>query len=317
MGVANSNALREGTRVLDYQIGSVLGSGGFGITYQARDLELDSVVAIKEYFPAALAMRMADQTVASRPDGTQGGFAWGLDKFIDEAIALAQMRHSNIVVVNDRFNGNGTAYMALEFVDGPTLKTWLHSIKRVPEQEELDLLLWPLLSALEAVHAKGLLHRDVAPKNIMIDRDFKPVLIDFGAARQLVAERSQTFAAVLTPGYAPLEQYVASAHRQGPWTDIYSLAATFYEAIAGQPPPEAPARAQEDPCTPAVDLGRGRYRQDFLQALDWGLKPLSKDRPQSVAALRRALHATPQQVRGLSTARGNGKSWIGGWFGRS
>ncbi len=315
----NLNALRAGTVVKDYRIEAVLGYGGFGITYRARDVRLDSLVAVKEYFPASLAMRMPDQTVASRPDGVAGGYAWGLEKFMNEAATLAKMAHGNIVGVNHLFHGNGTAYMALDYVDGPNLKSWLRSMKRWPEQAELDALFYPLLNALKVVHDKGLLHRDIAPKNIMVAAGLTPILIDFGAARQLVAQRSQTFAALLTPGYAPFEQYVATGQGQGAWTDIYSLAATFYEAIAGQTPPEAPDRALEDRCVPAVVLCRGRYRQDFLEALDWGLRPMPKDRPQSIPALLRALqnNSGPPSIGGPGAAsKGARKSWMSSWFGK-
>jgi len=173
--------------------------------------------------------------------------------------------------------------MVLDFIDGPNFKEWLAALDRRPHQDELDFIVSRIVSALDVVHSRELLHRDISPRNIMLTKDGIPVLIDFGAARQIVTERSQTFAALLTPGYAPFEQYVATGQGQGPWTDIYALAATMYEAIAGQPPPEAPDRAISDTCVPAVSLGASVYRKNFLEALDWGLRPMPKDRPQSIA----------------------------------
>ena len=282
------NALAAGTRLGEYTIESVLGSGGFGITYRAHDTRLDTPVALKEYFPASLAFRVGGTTVASRPDGAEGGYDWGMGKFLHEATALAQLQHPNIVGVRRLFKANNSAYMALDYIEGPSMKDWRRGLRGRPEQADLDQLLIPLLNALDLVHRKGLLHRDIAPKNVMIARPFIPILIDFGAARQLVAQHSQTFAALLTPGYAPFEQYTATGKSQGPWTDIYALSASVYELMTGNTPPESPDRVNDDKCVPAVEVGRGRYRPEFLKAIDWGLRPMPKDRPQSVTDWRSA-----------------------------
>jgi len=286
--MSQATALPVGTRLGEYAVEAILGSGGFGITYLAHDARLDTPVALKEYFPASLAYRVDGTTVASRPDGAAGGYEWGMDKFLHEATSLARLQHPNIVGVRQLFKANNTAYMVLDYIEGPSLKDWLKSHRGKPDQAELDQLLIPLLSALELVHRKGLLHRDIAPKNVMMARPFTPIMIDFGAARQLVAQHSHTFAALLTPGYAPFEQYVATGKNQGPWTDIYALSATVYELMTGEPPPEAPERADADKCVPATEVGKGRYRADFLGAIDWGLRPLPRERPQSVAEWRTA-----------------------------
>lgn len=312
----NANFLPNGTVVAEYRIEGILGAGGFGITYRARDQRLDYSVALKEYFPGTLALRGGDLTVRSRPEGHDGGYVWGLEKFMQEATTLARLRHDNIVGVKRLFHGNGTAYMALDFIEGPNLKEWLRSQSTRPDQQKLEALVWPLLGALEAIHAKGLLHRDVAPKNIMVAAPFTPILIDFGAARHLVAQRSQTFASLLTPCYAPFEQYVATGSNQGPWTDIYALAATMYEALSGRTPPEAPERAIDDPCIPAEQIGAGRYRPEFLRAIDWGLKPLPKNRPQDVAQWRRALFDLPHPAMHAPTQRPPEEKRARTWFSR-
>ncbi|MEQ1694259.1 MAG: serine/threonine-protein kinase [Hyphomicrobiaceae bacterium] len=294
--MTDSNALAVGTRLGEYVIESMLGSGGFGITYRALDTRLDTSVAIKEYFPANLAYRVGS-TVAVRPDGIVGGYDWGMEKFLHEASALARLQHPNIVGVRRLFKANLTAYMVLDYIEGPNLKDWRRNHHNKPDQGELDQILIPLLNALELVHRKGLLHRDIAPKNVMIASTLMPILIDFGAARQLVAQHSQTFAALLTPGYAPFEQYVATSRNQGPWTDIYALSASIYEIVTGNLPPEAPERAVDDKCIPISELERGRYRAEFLSAIDYGLRPLPKDRPQSVADWRKAFVGAPKPVR--------------------
>ena len=286
--MSDVSALAIGTRLGEYALEAILGSGGFGITYRAHDSRLDISVALKEYFPASLAYRVGGTTVASRPDGTSGGYEWGMDKFLHEAMSLAKLQHPNIVGVRRLFKANNTAYMALDYIEGPSLKDWVKAHRGKLDQAQLDQLLIPLLNALEFVHRKGLLHRDIAPKNIMIASPFTPIMIDFGAARQLVAQHSHTFAAMLTPGYAPFEQYVATGKDQGPWTDIYALSATVYELMTGKLPPEAPERADADKCVPASEVGKGRYRPAFLTAIDWGLRPLPRDRPKTVTEWRTA-----------------------------
>lgn len=304
-----SDSLPEHAFLGDYKIESILGSGGFGITYLAFDCRLKSKVAIKEYFPAGMAKRNTDFSVATLPGSVDGGYEWGLEKFVQEAATLARLQHANIVGVNRLFKANGTAYMILDFVDGQSLKQWLNSLGRKPTQSELDHVMFPLLAALDIVHFQDLLHRDIAPKNIMLSTSFVPVLIDFGAARQMVAKKSQTFATLLTPGYAPFEQYVATGGKQGPWTDIYSLAASFYEAITGKRPPEAPDRTVFDKCQPIAECGKGDYRKSFLEAIDWGLRPLPNDRPQSVEEWRQALNEGVLEDDGIGNQRDMSQVW--------
>src|SRR5262249_7501233 len=157
--------------------------------YRARDVRLAAPVAIKEFFPSQLAIRLSDQTVASRTDLRDDDrlYSWGMEKFQHEADSLAKLQHPNIVGVNYMFRANNTSYMVLDYIEGTTMKDWLKQIKRLPTQQEIDALLFALLDALKAMHAKGLLHRDIAPKNIMIAKPFRPILIDFGAARLLIA----------------------------------------------------------------------------------------------------------------------------------
>jgi serine/threonine protein kinase len=310
-----SNSLQSGSQVREFDINGLLGAGGFGITYSAWDRRLESRVALKEYFPAALAMRVGGTTVIMRPGSQDGAYDWGMEKFLHEAHALASLQHSHIVGVNKLFQANGTAYMAINYVEGSTFKDWLRDLGRLPTQDELDRIVHPLLGALEAVHKLQLLHRDLSPKNIMIAPPLKPVLIDFGAARQLVGARSQTFAAVLTPGYAPSEQYGATGSSQGPWTDIYALSATLYEAITGEVPPEAPGRTLDDTMVPSVDRGRGRYRHEFLAALDWGLKPMPKERPQTVADWRQAFGSNDLLAPPSAPQHSAQKAAANGWFG--
>ena len=309
----NPHALPPGVQIDNYRIVNVIGQGGFGITYLADDLGLGVPVAVKEYFPPQLAVRQPDFSVAPR-NGANADFAWGLDKFVVEAEALASLRHQNIVEIKRRIPSlNGTSYIVLHYIAGPSLKEWHRQLGRAPDQAELDYLATSLLSGLQAIHNAGLLHRDIAPKNIMLDGNpLVPMYIDFGAARQQVADRSQTLHAVLTPYYAPFEQYGGAVSHQGPWTDLYALAATFYQLISGKPPPEATERTLDDRCVPAVQIGAGLYRPEFLQAIDWALRPLPTDRPKSVSDLVNLLNpgqvtqtaSVPTQSTGILTRLG-------------
>src|SRR5690606_683236 len=184
-----------------------------------------------------------------------------------------------------------TAYMVLHFEEGQSLKSWLKGLKRAPRQKELDAIVGPLLDALEMIHAGDFLHRDIAPDTIITRKDGTPVLIDFGSARGEIAAHSKAISALVKPGYSPYEQYAETSRQQGPWTDIYALAATLYHAVTGRRPPDAPSRMINDDYIPAAEAARGSYRARFLRAIDSALALNIEARPRSVAAWRRELLA--------------------------
>ncbi|MDP3702590.1 MAG: protein kinase [Hylemonella sp.] len=282
-------ALEPGQAIHEYRIDKVLGGGGFGITYLAQDVNLQLQVAIKEYFPADVAVRGEDRTVRVRSEENSERFNWGLDRFVDEARALASFRHPNIVRVLRYFKENGTAYIVMDYESGDPLKHWVARQTGL-DQAALLQLVYPLLDGLEAVHKLNFLHRDIKPDNIYIRADGSPVLLDFGAARRVSKDHDMTN--IVTPGYAPFEQY-HSRGNQGPWTDLYSLGAVMYWMTTGHKPLEAAARVRDDTMPKAVDLAsRGAFGHDLLQAIDWALQPHEKDRPQNVAALREVLRST-------------------------
>ncbi|MGZ3338773.1 MAG: protein kinase domain-containing protein [Reyranella sp.] len=278
--------LRPGQAVGRYRIVSVLGQGGFGITYRALDSELGREVAIKEYLPAALAVRQDGTTVVPRSTSAAEDFAWGRDRFIAEGRTLAALhRVPGIVLVHDFLETNGTAYLVMELLGGQTLQARVAGSGPL-DAAGLDKLLRPLLDGLEQVQEAGFLHRDVKPANILLDDQGRPTLIDFGASRAAVAGRSQAMTAVFTPGYAAVEQFTAA--RQGPWTDIYGLAATLHFAVTGQPPGNAVDRVLEDTYVPLAD-GTRPFAQNLLAAIDAGLAVRAADRPQSIADWRTLL----------------------------
>ena len=287
----NLLALPIGTELAgDYRIAKVLGAGGFGITYLAEETPLNRGVAIKEYFPSDFAARENTTLVRSKSRGLDEDYRWGLDRFIEEAQALATFDHANIVRVYRYFRQNNTGYMVLKLEDGVSFKAWLDKLGRRPLQAELDAVVAPLLDALETIHARSFLHRDIAPDNIMIRPDGSPVLIDFGSARREVASHLSTMSVLVKPGYSPAEQYAQDGRRQGPWTDIYALAATLYHAVTGRRPADAPGRMQRDELVAAEFAAtQGVYRTGFLQAIDAALRLAVEARPQSIAEWRKML----------------------------
>jgi len=281
--------LAPGCQLFEYRIDTVLGQGGFGVTYLATDIHLRAKVAIKEYLPAEYAQRSNDRSVSPRWAEDRAVYQEGLDSFLVEARTLATFRHPNIVRVARFFEANRTAYMVLEYERGEPLKTWWPRKQDLSEAEMLSLL-QPLVDGLAVVHGAGFLHRDIKPDNIYVRKDDgRLVLLDFGAARLAVGPAT-TMADVVTPGYAPPEQYQNGD--QGPWTDIYSLAATLYWMVTGAKPPAAPARQDgSEPMTPAVEAGHGRYSDCFLRAIDWALMLDPADRPQDLQAFSKMLFA--------------------------
>ena len=271
-----------------YLVGRALGQGGFGITYAARDLKEQTGVAIKEYFPEGLAMRTAGTThVSSGGPQQEEGFAYGKEKFLEEARTLARFNgHPGIVGVRSYFEENGTGYFAMERLDGINLLQHLKDAGGTLPWEAACGLLLPVLEALDVVHAAGIIHRDISPDNIFLCRDGSIKLLDFGAARYVFSEKSQSLSVILKHGYAPAEQY-SRRGRQGPWTDVYALAATLYRTVTGRMPPESIERRPVDGLIAPSSLCQ--LPPEGEQALPIGLEVDPADRWQTAGEFRRAL----------------------------
>ena len=289
----HQNALPDNHQLHWYRIQRVLGQGAFGITYLAQDINLDRLVAIKEYMPGQMAMRNADLTIQPQSDEHGEDFKWGLTRFVDEARTLTKFEHPNLVRVLNVFELHGSAYMVMNYELGESLQQVLKR-KKILDERSLIPILVPLMNGLELIHGKGFIHRDIKPGNIFIRNDGSPVLLDFGSARQTRGHADpQTLTTLVSPGYAPIEQYTSKSNRQGPWTDIYGLAATLYRAIIGSPPSSATDRSallhegMKDDLQPLSTLAGGRYSEKFLAAIDHGLAFKPESRPQSIAAWRR------------------------------
>lgn len=294
----SQHALPVGLRLDEFEIRSVLGIGGFGIVYHAFDHALERDVAIKEYMPSSLASRSRTLHVSILSQGHAETFALGLKSFVNEARLLARFDHPSLVKVHRFWEAHGTAYMVMPLYRGRTLKALRAGLTESPSEAWLRRLLEPLLGTLDVLHAEGVFHRDIAPDNILVGEDGKPVLLDFGAARRVISDQSQTLTAILKPSYAPIEQYAeATGLRQGAWTDLYALGATLAYAITGRAPQPATARALgTDQHLLAAEPRRG-VSDEFLRIVDWMMAPRPEHRPQSVAALREVLDgraAAPQ-----------------------
>ena len=284
--------LPAGTRLRNYELISVLGHGGFGITYYARDRTLGREVAVKEYLPTSLALRENGTMVVPRSTQLAEDFIWGRERFLAEARILATLEGvPSIVRVYDFLEANGTAYMVMALARGETLEQRLKRDKQLPSAI-IERLLDRLLGGLEEVHKAGFLHRDVKPANIILDAKDNPTLIDFGASRAAMADRTSALTAIFTPRYAAAEQLTSD--RQGPWTDIYGVSATLYHAITGHAPPSSLERALNDSYEPLAKLQPAGFSAATLQRIDAGLALRAKDRPQSIALWRDGPAPAPQ-----------------------
>jgi len=279
--------LKSKSQIENYQIRRVLGIGGFGITYQAHDVNLDCPVAIKEYFPHGLAVREANgMQVGAKSKKDKHIYEYGMQRFMDEARVLARFKNRNIVRVSRFMEKNGTAYIVMDYEEGVPLSRYLMRCKRLSEVE-IKNVFRPILRGLAHIHEKDYLHRDVKPANIYLRQKGTPVLLDFGAARQALNHHGRSITNLGTHGYAPIEQFTTQ-ERQGAWSDMYGVGATIYHSITGSSPITALDRVaalqagRRDPMMPAVAVGKKRYSKDLLESVDWMLGVRSNDRPQTV-----------------------------------
>ena len=287
-------ALPPDYRLGEYRIQTVLGHGGFGITYLALDTKLNAQVAIKEYFPADLAGRDTQQFIAPRDAANAKDYQWGLDKFLEEARALARFKHNHIVRVLRFLETNGTAYMVMDYEEGESLVHYLERQGGRLDEPELLRIFLPILNGLQAVHHAGLLHLDIKPANIYLRRDGRPMLIDFGSARQATLGAADAERTALTPAYAAIEHYPDKGE-QGPSTDIYSIGASMYHCVSGRQPVDAMRRYKKilryeaDPLTPATRLEVKGFSPHVLECIDWALEIHASQRPWTVLVFQKGL----------------------------
>lgn len=289
---AEAGLLALGSRLAEFELTRVVGQGGFGVVYEAWDTDLERVVAVKEYLPVSLSTRAFDGTVSPLSERTRETFELGLRSFINEARLLAQFDHPSLLKVLRFWQEKGTAYMAMPFYRGRTLRQALGSQGGADEAWLMGIL-DGVTQALAVMHAANCYHRDIAPDNIILLEDSgRPVLLDFGAARRVITDKTQAITVILKPGYAPVEQYAEMPDMsQGAWTDVYALAAVMHVAITGRAPPPSVARLLNDSYVPLAGDAQlaGRYSARLLSAVDAGLGVRPESRPQSMAELRALL----------------------------
>lgn len=280
----------------NYTVGRVLGTGGFGITYLCMDRRYSRICAIKEYFPGEWVKRMPQSKRVVLADSKyRENYRHGMDVFLNEAKILYGLRDNNVVVnVSDFFQENQTAYLVMEYIEGESLAQHIQRLQKPLSYEEANRMIFQIASALTSIHQKGLLHRDISPDNIMLTKDGRMKLIDFGATRQYIANETVNMSVLIKPGFAPLEQYSRTGN-QGPWSDVYALAATYYYVLCGKKPLTATER-----CT-GMTMKSLHDRQSTVPqsvsnvintCLDMDYKKRPKDMYQFLEMFRNALAAS-------------------------
>ena len=284
----SGDRLPIGMRLAEFEIIGYVGEGGFSIVYLAWDHSLERQVALKEYMPSSLASRSGGTRVLPRSERHRDTFEVGLKSFINEGKLLAQFDHPSLVKVYRFWEAHGTAYMVMPYYEGLTLKDTVRAMSRPPDEAWLRGLLDPLMAALSVIHQAQCFHRDIAPDNVLLlAGSGKPLLLDFGAARRVIGDKTQALTVILKPGYAPVEQYAEdSTMRQGAWTDVYALAAVIYWAVTGKTPPASMGRVLNDSYVPLAQSAAGRYSARFLAAIDRALIVLPEKRTPSIEQLR-------------------------------
>ena len=282
-----------------YHIESILGIGGFGITYKAHDDTLDCTVVIKEYLPEECGARDGDSISVIPRTNREDDYHYGLEKYLEEARVLAKFKNPNIVKVTNFIKANGTAYIIMDFEDGIALDEWLKKKSQSIDEKTILQIIVPVLKGLAEVHKAGLLHRDIKPGNIFLRKEGGPLLIDFGAARQALGEHSKSISAIISMGYAPPEQYTTRG-KQGPYTDLYAVGAVLYRLITGKTPIDSVDRSHEvadeepDPLTPCIDAGKGKVADWLCELTDQLLELRAKNRPQTAEEVLAAIENKAQ-----------------------
>lgn len=319
--VNHVDALPPGTRLAEFEILELLGVGGFGMVYKAFDHSLHRAVAIKEFMPSALAGRSQGQSVWVRSSSDQQTFEAGLASFMGEARLLAQFDHPSLVKVFRFWEANNTAYMVMPLYTGMTFKQARAQMRTPPPEAWLRKMLWSVLGALRVLHDGNTLHRDISPDNIFLQDDGPPVLLDLGASRHVINDQGRKHTAVLKVNYAPIEQYSEGDDelRQGPWSDLYSLAAVVYGCLCNDTPLPATLRSIRDRMVSFSRVARTVQRQfgveysaPFITAIAQALALRPEDRPQSIDAFLQTMGMTspPEGIEHFDFRAELGSIWV-------
>lgn len=285
------DVLPNGTALDNYLITGLIGQGGFGVVYLARDTRSSRSVAIKEFLPTAFAGRIANGHIVPLHADMENAYASGLKGFLREANLLSEFAHPALVSVHRAWEQNSTAYMAMQYYPGKTLREVRQRDRNRPGESQIQAWMSPVFDAVAELHAHRVIHRDISPDNILVMASGDTVLLDLGAARQVLGGMTQALTTILKPGFAPIEQYVQDGSmEQGRWTDVYGLGAVIYFLVTGQPPTPATTRIVRDSLPPLNALAPGQhYSAAFFAAVAKALSLRAIDRFKSVAEFRAAL----------------------------
>lgn len=293
MSVVANRALPQGYKLHNYRIDRAISRGGFSIVYRAVD-DNGTVVAIKEYLPSGLVLRSEGSRVHASSIENLDSFRFGMKCFFDEGKSLATINHPNVVRVLNFFRANETVYMVMKYERGRTLQQYIQGNQGMLPEGLIRHVFSRLLTGLREVHSRRLLHLDIKPANIYIRTDGTPVLLDFGAARQVLASRGSRMTPMYTPGFAAPEQYKeGDSDRLGPWTDLYGVGASLFACFAAFAPQAADSRMKEDHYVAATKLWNGKYSPRLLSLVDECLRLDPLHRPQSVYQVQKMLLTAP------------------------
>ncbi|MDI9334523.1 MAG: serine/threonine-protein kinase [Cytophagales bacterium] len=286
-------ALPPDTLIGGYRIVRKLSVGGFGVVYLAKDKN-QGWVAIKEYLPASLVTRLEGELLPSVSEDRLPLYWLGLKSFFDEGRALAQISHPAVVGVQNFFRANETIYMVMNYLQGATLQEFIVTArglkrKKILHESTIRSLFGEVLHGLRIVHQSKMLHLDIKPANLMITNSNKAVLIDFGAARQVIHKtQDAAMRPMYTPGFAAPEMYQRDG-QLGPWTDIYAVGASIYACMNGYPPVDSVSRLSKDKLSLLVDRLRGVYSDNLIELVEWCMALDPQARPQSILTLQKQL----------------------------
>ena len=303
--------LPTGTALENYELTGLIGQGGFGVVYLALDARSNQTVAIKEFLPTAIAARREGGRVLPLNGDLARAYASGLKGFLREANLLAEFAHPALVSVHRAWEQNGTAYMAMQYYPGKTLRDVRARVAAPPSEAQIQAWMLPVFEAVSELHAHRVIHRDISPDNILLMAAGETVLLDLGAARQVLGGMTQALTTILKPGFAPIEQYVEDGSmEQGRWTDVYGLGAVIYFLVSGKPPTAATTRIVRD-SLPALETlaSHGPYSPAFFAAVAKALSLRAIDRYKSINEFRAALgwavqrRAAPALIERTTTAQ--------------
>ena len=284
-----NNQLPKGSKLTHYVISSTISAGGFGIVYLAVDSRNNETVVIKEYLPNRFAQRDAHYKVVPKADDCKGKLYEGLQLFLLEVSALKKLDHPNIVRLTDSFGAFGTEYLVMAYTPGENLQNLITKYKGGFKEKVLRKIFPPMIDGLRQVHDNNLVHLDIKPGNILIQKDNSPILLDFGAVIRKDMSRTMQPNPVITAGFSPVEQHNLKGYC-GPWTDIYAVGATMRACIEGKAPPKAPDRQVTDKMKPAAIAFKRKYSPELLEAIDWAMEVDPTLRPQNVDEFLNAFH---------------------------